>query len=235
MKIHRFIANFDFSQDELAITDTELVKQIRTVLRLRIGEQMILSNGQGEEALVKIIQIKPKLIEVVTLEKKKNNNEPKVKISLYCSIIKRENFELVVQKATELGVSKIIPLLLDRTVKTGVKKERLEKIIKEAAEQSGRGFLPELSDAMDLKTAIKDAGDKLILFFDISGKQLVSFKDIENKKVAMFIGPEGGWSEREIALVKQQKNFSILSLGKLTLRAETASIAAISSVLWLFE
>ena len=85
---------------------------------------------------------------------------------------KKENFELVVQKAVEIGVKEIIPIITKRTVKLNLKYDRLEKIIKEAAEQSGRGILPILRKAMDFKKAIEEAEQNNInLFFDISGKK----------------------------------------------------------------
>jgi 16S rRNA (uracil1498-N3)-methyltransferase len=147
-----------------------------------------------------------------------------VQVILYCSIIKRENFELMAQKATEVGVKEIVPLLSSRTIKLNIKSERVEKIIKEASEQSGRGKVPELHPPMTFKDALEHAkSNDLNLFFDPSGKIFSPLT--QEKKIGVFIGPEGGWDEDEIGLARAQ-NFQIVSLGKLVLRAETAAIVA---------
>ena len=117
------------------------------------------------------------------------------------------------------------------------KKERLEKIIKEAAEQSGRGVIPVLNETLDFKKALEKESVKsankndLNIIFDSTGKPLfkLSTCEVNNLKklarIGIFVGPEGGWTEKELALAKS-KNFKIISLGKLTLRAETAAIIA---------
>jgi 16S rRNA (uracil1498-N3)-methyltransferase len=131
----------------------------------------------------------------------------------------------VVQKATECGVKKIVPLISARTVKTGLKKERLEKIIKEASEQSGRGMLPALMETMSFSEALEQAKDnEQNFFFDASGS---SFADqvLNNNSVGIFVGPEGGWTSDEINLAKE-KGCLLASLGQLILRGETAAIIA---------
>mgnify|MGYP001558469195 FL=1 len=244
MAIQRFFGNFDFSEKEIGkkieISDKNIIHQIKNVLRLKIGDEIVLCDGKSNEAVSKIIDSpivrfaedsakrsgnKDSLsLDIVKVFK--NNNESEKDIILYCSILKKENFELVVQKAVEIGVKEIIPIITKRTVKLNLKYDRLEKIIKEAAEQSGRGILPILRKAMDFKKAIEEAEQNNInLFFDISGKKISENQlKLNQEKIGLFIGPEGGWDAEELEFAKYNNKFEILSFGKLTFRAETAAI-----------
>ena len=226
MRRHRFIGNFDLLKKKLRIDDKELVSQIRNVLRLKPGDEVLLADGKLNEARARIVNLKNDFLEVEIEEVFKNENEPKTNVILYCSILKRENFELVVQKATEIGVKEITPLLCARTVKLDFKHERLEKIIKEAAEQSGRGIVPTLCKPAKLEDALRSAEkNDLNVFFDAGGAKPDQKEFTWAKKIGVFVGPEGGWDPEEIELAKRHA-CKILNLGKLTLRAETAAIIA---------
>jgi len=228
MKNHRFISEFNLREKELSIFDREILNQVRNVLRLKSGSQIILADGRANEALAEITEFGRDYLRVKLLQKEINDKEPDRKVILYCSILKRENFELVAQKATEVGVSEIIPLICEHTVKIGFKKERLQKIIKEAAEQSGRGIVPIIYEPMGFSEAVKQAQQNGQNFlFDASGENLAKsdFARFKQKTVGVFIGPEGGWSSFEMDLVRQRE-FKIASLGKLTFRAETAAVVA---------
>jgi len=126
-------------------------------------------------------------------------------------------------------VREIIPIICQRTVKTGLKYDRLQKIIKEAAEQSGRGIVPIMGKTTNFKKAIADASENnLNILFASSGVKLLmsdinSLTQQENARAGIFIGPEDGWSEEEINAAKEA-GFKIVSFGKLILRAETAAI-----------
>jgi 16S rRNA (uracil1498-N3)-methyltransferase len=231
MKIHRFFIEeiTVMKKGITVIKDPEIVHQIRDVLRLQKGEQIILCDGKMNEAIAEITSMGKNAIDISILEVRKNANESQAYGILYCAILKKENFELVVQKAVEVGIKEIVPLITERTVKLNLKEERLKKIIKEAAEQSGRGVLPILSESMAFEKAISQAkGNNTNLFFDPTGKipndkfQIPNKSQNPNSK-GIFIGPEGGWSEKEIEQAREQK-FEIVSLGSLTLRAETAAI-----------
>ena len=228
MKIHRFVGNFNFSSNKLVISEPEIFNQLRNVLRVKIGDSLILADGESNEALVKILKLTKNSVELEIVKISKNESEPDVCGILYCSILKRENFELVIQKATEIGIKKIYPLITQRTIKFGLKEQRLKKIIKEAAEQSGRGIIPVLNKTIDFEEAIKIGGkNDLNLFFDISGDKLKfeSTQKAKGNNRGIFIGPEGGWSEEEIKIAKKA-GFQIIGLSKLTFRAETAAIVA---------
>lgn len=220
MKIHRFIGDYHFWGDQVKIENPENIKQIKDILRLQAGERVVLCDGGGSEAEAELLELNKKFILGKILEKRKLE-KPKKEIHLYLAVLKKENFELAVQKAVECGATSITPIITSRTVKTGIKTERLEKIILEASEQSGRAYLAELGIVTEFDQAIKDAkGEKII--FDISGKK---YQPSGEKSVSIFIGPEGGFTKEEIEKAKNLE-FKLATLGPLTLRAETASTVA---------
>jgi len=211
MKIHRFIGH---------IEDPEITRQIRNVLKLKVGEKIILGDGKGHDSLLEIThvdkEIRYKLIETIETTK------PKRQVNLYLAILKKENFELAVQKAVECGVSTITPIITERTIKTGLNFPRLEKIILEASEQCGRTTLPELFEIFDFSEAIDSyAEEKIIFHTGENTKDYTANKDASS--VNIFVGPEGGFTEKEILLAKE-RGYTSASLGPLTLRGETAAI-----------
>ncbi len=223
MKIHRFIAPLEVVDDTLTIRDTELVHQINRVLKLRVGEHVVFGDGTGTEVLTTLTTVSKSLVEAHVLERQKNTNEPEKAVTLYLAILKKDNFELAIQKAVEIGVSTIVPVITDRTVKTGINTERITTIIKEAAEQSGRGKLPELREAISFQEALAEArqGQDASIFFDLGGEPLTS--ELSSRATSLFIGPEGGFSEDETAQATEA-GLTPTSLGSLTLRGETAAI-----------
>lgn len=229
MRLHRFIGDYNLSKKEAKIFDKDLIKQIRKVFRMRVGDRLILSDGNLNEAECRISKYKKESLSLEILDVKQNVAERNKRIILFCSILKGGNFEIALQKATEVGVSEIIPLLCKRTVKLKVRKERLEKIIREAAEQSGRGIVPILGEAMNFDdAAIYAAGNSSNYLFDMEGKSVLEtivFGKENAGSVGVFIGPEGGWEEQELESAKE-KGFKIISLSDFTFRAETAAIIA---------
>ncbi|MGC8775975.1 MAG: RsmE family RNA methyltransferase [Minisyncoccia bacterium] len=228
MRLHRFIYDFDLTKDKVLITDKSIIFQIQKVLRLKTGKEIILVNNFGQEAQIKILNFDNGMILGKILNIYELNRESQKEVNLYVSILKKENFELVCQKATELGIKNIIPLISKYTVKLNFNRERLERIIKEAAEQSGRTSIPHLLNIQkfnDIILNLKNNNFKqLNLFFDPNGK---NFKEVlklisANEKINIFIGPEGGWSEEELNLAKEN-NFEIVKLSDLIFRAETAA------------
>ncbi len=223
MKLHRFIENLDLSQKEVEITNPEIIKQIKGVLRLKEGEKIILCNGKGIEVEATITSLSHNKI-TCEIIKKLETNEPDRKVSLYLAILKKENFGLTVQKAVECGISNIIPIITERTIKTGLNTERLEKIIREASEQSGRSMVPKLFKTMNFIDGLKHGAnsEEKIIFHLIKNE----YKPDKNaKNISIFVGPEGGFTEKEITLAQEQ-GYTPASLGSLTLRGETAGIVA---------
>src|SRR3989344_2443590 len=226
MRLNRFIVNFKIKSGNSKLEDRELFNQIRNVLKLKVGDKIILSDGGGNEAKTIILGYKRDSIEVGISDVTVNQNEADRQVILYCAVLKKENFELVVQKATEVGVKEIVPLITERTIKLNIRQDRLEKIIKEAAEQSGRGIVPILRDPVKFNEVIKQvSSNDSNLFFDQSGINLSDLKPnaYNLKPISVWIGPEGGWTTKEVELAKEL-DFKILNLGKLILRAETAAI-----------
>lgn len=241
MKRHRFFIE-KFLKNDTTLSAPELVHQIARVLKLKAEEEIVLWNGDGNEYVFALEKVSAKDIHGHVVRVEENNHESDVSVALYCAVLKRENFELVVQKATEVGVATIVPMVTDRTIKTAINHDRLKKIIQEAAEQSGRARIPTLCDAMSFSNAVKgveQAGANL--FFDtgidvisnearnpdpVSRKRRdPSLKLGMTEKINIFVGPEGGWSDTE-RLAAQKAGLEFRSLGTLTLRAETAAIVA---------
>ncbi|MBM3204451.1 16S rRNA (uracil(1498)-N(3))-methyltransferase [Candidatus Uhrbacteria bacterium] len=214
MKKHRFI-----------LQDPELVHQMARVLKLQEGENIVLGDGKGHEAEAVIEAISPKEVSVTFDQVAVNHREPTRLVTLYCALLKRENFEWVVQKATEVGVTSIVPIITRRTVKLHFKLDRLQMIAKEAAEQSGRGIVPVMYEPITFEQAIEQAKEHdHNLFFDVGKERSKSYK-LTAKSLGIWIGPEGGWDPEEVALARQSK-CEIVSLGSRTLRAETAAVIA---------
>jgi 16S rRNA (uracil1498-N3)-methyltransferase len=137
-----------------------------------------------------------------------------------------------VQKATEIGVNHVVPVLCERSEKKNLNMERLEKIAIEASEQSGRGDVPKIHDVVKLSELLKkDLLPNRAIYFDLNGISLKeAVKDSDTKDIAVFVGPEGGWSEAEVAEFKKY-NIQAVTLGSQVLRAETAAIAIASLLL----
>ena len=226
MRLNRFIGKFDLSKKELSIKDSDFINQVKNVLRLGISDKIILCDGESNEAIAEIVNLNKEFAELNISETYKNKNESEKNIILYCPILKKENFELAVQKAVEIGIKEITPIITKRTVKLGLNYERLNKIIKEAVEQSGRGILPKLNEAIGFEKAVEKAksDNDLNLFFHIGKPPLGSLAS-KWRKIGIFVGPEGGWDDLEIKKA-QENNFTFASIGKTTLRAETAVIVA---------
>ncbi len=231
MRFNRFIINCDLSREELEIEDPRVVHQLSRVLRARAGEIIFLSTGRSlQEAKAEIKEINKKKVKVKIISLTSKEVEPNTELTVFSSLIKKDRFEWLLEKATELGVRKIVPILADRTVKLNFKRRRWEKIILEATEQSGRVLLPELSQAISLKEALGEAKENdFNLFFHASGEEASEF-DKKNRRIGVFIGPEGGWSEKELQLAGSH-GLGLTSLGKTVLRSETAGIAASALIL----
>ena len=212
MRLHRFI-----------IKDPELLHQWREVLRLRAGEQVVLADGAGTEVRAEIKTLAKDHAELEPLGELTTKPESGRQVTLYCAVLKSDHFELVAQKATEIGVTAIQPIITIRTVKTSLRLGRLEKIIKKAAEQSSRTTLPQISEPMSFEEAISEASKhEQNYFLDPATEQ--NFKTIKAHDVAIWIGPEGGWTAEELA--KSKEFAKAVSISPFVLRAETAAIVA---------
>lgn len=224
--MHRFyIPNFG-AESALSIRDQDQIRQIRDVLKLRETEQVAIVPGDGSEVVCEIISIGKKDISLGMVEKRAPKKTAKRAVTLFCAVLKRDNFEWVAQKATECGVDMIVPITTDHTVKLGLNEERLQKIVVEAMEQSGRTTLPKLLPIITFDEAVKQADDFDAVIFCEQSDKMFSASDVTGaKKVAIFIGPEGGWSDAEKAYATE--HMIVRSLGDTVLRAETAATVAV--------
>jgi len=226
MKKHRFfIEKIKTNNNNVIIENRELFNQIRDVLRFESGREFIILDNEGNEFACTLTKLQDRMIYAKVIGKK--YHKPILpEINLYCSIIKRNNFEFIVQKTTEIGLTNIIPIISKRTIKIKLNKFRLEKIAREAAELSEKFYIPKVYEPVSLKKSLELSKENDInLFLDIKGESISSFdKDIKNsKKIGIFIGPEGGWQDDEIILA-MENNFKLLNISPFTLRAETAAI-----------
>jgi 16S rRNA (uracil1498-N3)-methyltransferase len=240
MRLHRFyITEKVGDKAELAINSTELINQVQRVFRLGKGDHIVVFDGSGFDYECEIMNIEAKS-SVLTLKVSKSTPSrfmPSREVYLYQAIVKKDNFEWIVEKATELGVTHIIPVMAEHSEKKSLNEERLKKIAIEASEQSGRGTVPEIGEIVkleDVVTARRDLAEvKRIVFHTAANSRLCNDDDSSRSllAVAVFIGPEGGWSEKEVSMF-HENNFDIFCLGEQVLRAETAAITALSLVLF---
>ena len=231
MRLHRFYINQAIQGKEIVIENKELFHQWRDVFRLNVGSQVILFNGDGVEYRSTLVALNFYDTRALVLETTKNSVPTKRSVHLFASLIKKDNLEWVFEKATELGVTQFHPMLSERSEKKNFNIERAEKIIIEAVEQSGRGILPLL---YPLTPLIDTFGQNVFPMFVLhaEGEPFAKVMEWErsNGEVGIFVGPEGGWSDRELAQFKE-KNIPFVSLGTATLRAETAAIAVATLLL----
>jgi 16S rRNA (uracil1498-N3)-methyltransferase len=217
----------------ISITDHDVIHQWKRVFRYTTGSRVIVFDGHGSEYLSIISRMAPSGVELSILETK--SIQPPVKRIVLCmSLIKKDNIDVVVQKAVELGVSEIIPVLSEHSEKKKINLIRLKKIIIEACEQSGRADIPVIHDVVTLE-ALFHTGilpqEKVVCHTDSRTSMPFSTYVARNtKNVALFIGPEGGFSPQEITFFEKY-NVVKVSLSSHVLRAETAAIAALSGFL----
>ena len=209
------------------VNDPLFVNQISRVLRMRLGEKIVLFDGRGDERLYEISKIEPSSI---GLQRVTDITPvyPKRKLLLAFSMLKKDKNDWVLQKCTELGVSHFLPILSDRTEKTGFDGERAMKIVIEAAEQCGRHDIPLVSEPQQLREVIGEYQQHMPIYVADMGHEKPVALDVDQAMV--LIGPEGGWSDTERQYFTE-KDLQSIGLGDFTLRAETACIAAIRELL----
>lgn len=221
MRLHRFYVSQPLGE-EVVIDDVSLVSQWSKVFRYVRGDFVILF-GNGEDCTYTILEIDKRSARLA-LQEKKPSLILKQHIFLCLSLIKKDNFELVVQKGTELGVSTFIPLLSERSEKKNLSFDRLRKIAQEAAEQCGRGDIPEIRQITSLEEALNAMPPEAVGYIlNIGGESYT--KKQQQTPIYLFIGPEGGWGNKDLEMINNSK-LSSLGLTQTVLRAETAAIAA---------
>lgn len=222
----------------------EDVNHIKNVLRLETGEHVIICDGQGTDFECIITGWEKESISLAISEKRPSMGELFNRISLYQGLPKKDKFEFIVQKSVELGAARIIPVNMARTIvkiKDPSKEEsrikRYQGICESAAKQSKRGVIPKVENIMELEKAIEDAGKEcdiiLVPYENAKGMEYTKeiLSDIDTyERIGIFIGPEGGFEESEIELIKAAGG-KVISLGHRILRTETAGLAVLSMIM----
>lgn len=221
---HRFHSKLPLTPGASIPLEGDELRHAR-VLRLRVGEPVEVFDGRGQMFAATVEES----LATLSLGEPLPSREPALAIDLAMSVINLEKFELVLQKATELGASSITPLLADRMEvrieRFRGKTERWQKILFEAVKQCGRAVIPTLHEPMTFDAAMKREGAKVV--YDAG--EIASASELLPDHASLFIGPEGGFSPRELALAHDH-GASFATLGPRRLRAETAAIVALAFV-----
>lgn len=228
MRLNRFYLENFSGEKIIELKKGPIFHQIKNVLRMKTGNFLSFFYN-NKEAIYKIESITNKDIFLVWQEDVIIKNKINKEIILFQSLIKKDKMEWVVQKAVELGVTKIVPIISERSEKKNINLDRLNKISLEASEQCGRQDLIKISEPIKFKDTLKKLKG-LSFLGDSSGNNFIkSFKEKKNieDNINIFIGPEGGWSSEELILVKDNR-IEIVKLNNYILRSETASLAFLS-------
>ena len=243
--MYHFFVSEEQINGENAYIEGNDVNHIVNVLRMKSGEELLISVKGDWDYLCKIDDIETERVNLKVLESMEQRELP-VNITLLQGIPKSDKLEMIIQKAVELGVSEIIPVKTKRVVvkidekKADTKVNRWNAIAESAAKQSKRSIIPKVSGPMSIDNAleiVKDFGVKLIPYENADGidktrKTLESMD--KTKDIAVFIGPEGGFEEAEVERIKNS-GFEVITLGKRILRTETAGLALLSNIMIRLE
>ena len=234
-----FVEAQDLSGDVLHLTGENF--QHARVLRLKPGEKLLVCDGQGREALCQVRQVGASDMELEILERRDSETEAAVKVSVYMAFSKADKLEHVIQKATELGAYEIVAFPSARCVsrpdEKSLKKklERWQKIAASAAEQSGRGRIPQVITLGSFQEALERAAqaDKALLFYEDEHAVTLRMALEEGSwsTASLLTGPEGGLEEAEVEQARKA-GFQVCTLGKRILRCETAPLCALSAVMY---
>ena len=241
--MHKFFVPKQNIEGDNAIIDGEDVKHIYKVLRLKIGDVVSINNCEGSEYLGEITLIDKKSVTIKLLEESSINNESPIEVYLFQGMPKSTKMDLIVQKNTELGVKAITPIITQRViVKTELaefkKVDRWNRIALEACKQSKRSLVPQINVPIEFDHLLYELKhmDLVVVPYENEGgfgiKKLVQNIDRDNiVKVAIVIGPEGGFEECEIHKLKES-GASIVTLGPRILRTETAGFTCLSLIMY---
>lgn len=237
-----FVNAEDVYENEIHIKGTD-VNHIKNVLRLPVGKEILINNRQGKDYKCIIKLIDTDLVTADIIDELEETTEPAVRTFLFQSLIKGEKMEFVIQKAIEIGVTAIIPIITERCIvklesdkKTKNKCERWQKIAESAAKQSKRGIVPEIMWPMTFKEALQYAKEHLevscIPFENEHAHHIKAYlRNCKAESIGIFIGPEGGFTDEEIHLASDW-DVSSITLGKRILRSETAGLVTLANIMY---
>lgn len=234
-----FVTPEEMTGDTLILADENA--QHAKVLRLKAGERVLVCDGAGNECLCDVEAVSPDAVDLRVLTRMASQSEPQVRASVYVAFPKADKLEHVIQKATELGAREIIAFPSARCIskpddKSLKKKlERWQKIAASAAEQSGRGRIPEVLVLPSFQAALEQGAkaDLPMIFYENehSTTLKMALSSMEYKSVSLLTGPEGGLEEGEVEQARKV-GFRVCTLGRRILRCETAPLCALSAVMY---
>lgn len=236
MRLHRFYVNKSLGEElvvESAGEEKEILHQWNNVLRLKSGDEVFLfsSHNLGQDFLYTVLSISKK--ECVLTPSSTQENIFPYPLTLCMALVKKDTFERVVRHATELGVSKIIPILADRSEKKDLNLQRLSAIAREASEQSGRGKVPEITNILTLEQALSLTHNHIHVVGSLRGKDSLLHEEID-KTICVWVGPEGGWTEEEERIFKEN-GCLLCKTVPTVMKADTAAVNLMSVVLSRFN
>jgi 16S rRNA (uracil1498-N3)-methyltransferase len=239
----RFYVDAASLADDRVEIDGALAHRLAKVLRMRAGDEAIFFDGSGEDVRVRLDDVSARHVGAEVIERATGPREPRVRLHLYQAITKGDRFEWLIEKATEIGVARVVPLVAARTVvKTpaeGNRADRWRRIALEAAEQCGRSAVPEIGAPQSFDDALRGAPGILLLPYEEAGDAAPGIHDVLNRRiddvfalaeVSVFIGPEGGYEAAEIERAIEA-GAEVVTLGDRVLRSETAGLVAAALVM----
>lgn len=250
-----FVDKEDIFENKIYLSSPEDRKHLTRVLRARVGDEVMISDKEAFEYETVIDEITETDVVLRVIGRHEFSQEPETKVTLYQGVPKAAKLETVVQKTVELGVKRIVPVFMARTVVSdkgnfSKKRDRLQKIADEAVKQCKRGIIPEVTGAMSFKDMMEELSEKnydaiLVAYENEKG---YSIKDAlrgggddaplrKGSEIALVIGPEGGFEEDEVDRILDEFNRKAcaVTLGKTILRTETAGMAALAMIMYELE
>ena len=237
--MHRFFVPPECIAGHRATLRDAVAHQMVRVLRRRPGAQVVLLDGSGREYVTRLLSLGREAVEGEVTQVRQGCGEPRVRLTLAQGLLKGERFEWVLQKGTEVGVAAFVPLVTRRVVPRDAARlettryPRWRRILQEAAEQAGRARVPELLPPRSLAEALRAARGVALLPWE--GERSTGLRQAlaggGEGGVALLVGPEGGFEEEEVRLAREA-GARVVTLGRRTLRAETAGVVAAALVLY---
>jgi 16S rRNA (uracil1498-N3)-methyltransferase len=236
--MHRFFVSPEIVAQQEVSLGPELAHRLGRVLRLQPGDRVLLLDGSGREYDVELTGLSASAVRGTVMASHEGTGEPRLRLTLYQVLIKGPRFDWVLEKGTEVGISSFVPVVSSRSVvrpgeASASRLERWRRIVTEAAEQSGRSRLPQLSPPIAFADAVASApGLRLLPWEGEADGTLREALAAEGplQAVSLFIGPEGGFPAEEVEMARRQ-GVQTVSLGPRILRAETAAIVAAALIL----
>jgi 16S rRNA (uracil1498-N3)-methyltransferase len=232
--MQRIFVRTTFSGNSATIQDAEIAHRLHSVMRMQKGGQCFVFDASGNEYLAEITAIDKKSVSVGFVKQIMRESEPFVKLHLFPALFKKQRFEWMLEKCTELGVAGFHPVRSEHSILKehgdAQSPERWDKILVSASEQSERALVPSVHSTQTLTNALVTAQGKIFVAAERSDSKEACPELQAGDDASLFIGPEGGWSPEELALFTAA-HATFLSFGKRILRAETACIAGAAILL----